>query len=509
MSLFDAPVPGSPITTSGTFRPVLTLQDANTVFSGPTTGDADTPSFRSLQQSDLPGLNGVASFLRDGGQVVWLQNYDYTGSAANYVILGNQYSSPQTNFTLAAAHATLDRIDLIVVTTSSTLTVITGTPSSNPSEPSYDPQTQLPLAFILVTHNTSQPPCASIETVYFDDSGTPGEWAATASSGSINVGSTTNPKSPSTKCIEATLITTDESISLIPLNPVSIASATQFNFYVRSKRPWSGGSLSIQIAMSTGEPTTFIMVQDGSFGFDSRNITTYQQISIPISSFNIPAGLLVGGIKFFITPAAISMGFYLADITIATNCITPVTPPSGATPGIDSVLAVGQALTADRNISLNGNFLSISSGVGNNNGIFLVSALGSEASKIAADNDIGHSLGEFIANINDGYNFDIDATNGTNEVQIYGDAVANSIIYTADLHTFVGANNSILTMLDSGAAQLNQYGSGTFTGTPTSNLSSDASGNVIEVQGASGSFTAQSGEVITVTNGIITDIAPP
>lgn len=47
-------VSGSPVTTSGTFAVTLATQTANTVFAGPTTGGAATPTFRALVKADLP-----------------------------------------------------------------------------------------------------------------------------------------------------------------------------------------------------------------------------------------------------------------------------------------------------------------------------------------------------------------------------------------------------------------------------------------------------------------------
>lgn len=47
-------VSGSPVTTSGTLTGSFATQSANTVFSGPTTGGAATPTFRSLVATDIP-----------------------------------------------------------------------------------------------------------------------------------------------------------------------------------------------------------------------------------------------------------------------------------------------------------------------------------------------------------------------------------------------------------------------------------------------------------------------
>lgn len=54
-------VSGSPITTSGTLAVTLTNETANTVFAGPTTGGATTPTFRALVTADLPAGTGTVT----------------------------------------------------------------------------------------------------------------------------------------------------------------------------------------------------------------------------------------------------------------------------------------------------------------------------------------------------------------------------------------------------------------------------------------------------------------
>lgn len=52
-------VSGSPITTSGTLAVTLATQTANTIFGGPTSGGAATPTFRALVASDIPTLTSA------------------------------------------------------------------------------------------------------------------------------------------------------------------------------------------------------------------------------------------------------------------------------------------------------------------------------------------------------------------------------------------------------------------------------------------------------------------
>lgn len=90
------------------------------------------------------------------------------------------------------------------------------------------------------------------------------------------------------------------------------------------------------------------------------------------------------------------------------------------------------------------------------------------------------------------YNDSTDATNPT------ATDPANRIFQIGN-GTADNARSNAMTVLGSGATQLNKYGSGTFTGTPTYNLSVDATGHLIETTpGISSQWTD------TLTNGAIT-----
>lgn len=54
-------VSGSPVTTTGTLTGTLATQSANLIFSGPTTGSAAAPTFRTLVAADIPLLNTFTS----------------------------------------------------------------------------------------------------------------------------------------------------------------------------------------------------------------------------------------------------------------------------------------------------------------------------------------------------------------------------------------------------------------------------------------------------------------
>lgn len=75
-----------------------------------------------------------------------------------------------------------------------------------------------------------------------------------------------------------------------------------------------------------------------------------------------------------------------------------------------------------------------------------------------------------------------------------------AVIHTGKYQITLRENNSnrleVLTLRGTGAAQLDQYGDGNFTGTATYNLAVDASGNVIEVAGGGGGPLVYVGKIV-------------
>ncbi len=75
-------VSGSPVTVTGTLTGTLATQSANLVWSGPTTGSAATPTFRSLVGADLPNpaastLGGIESLAAVSHQ--WINTISTSG----------------------------------------------------------------------------------------------------------------------------------------------------------------------------------------------------------------------------------------------------------------------------------------------------------------------------------------------------------------------------------------------------------------------------------------------
>lgn len=284
-----------------------------------------TGGFTSIVTPPTPSQD---SFLVSGGQITWTSNYNFTVSAATYYINGTLYSSSETNITLDAADAD-DRIDAIVVNTSSAVAIVKGTAAATPSEPDIDLFTQLKLGLVLVPTGSTEP-VVSNELIYADDAGGPTEWNWTTGGSGFNVASTNNPRS-GTKDIEGTTVANGAyAQGERPTGTYDPNAASLLVLYIRSKATWANGrALSISLRLSgviVGSAVT--ISKSGTFGFNSATVGAYQIVAIPTSSFAITAGNLINQIR--VTAVGAGHGFYLDDFVFQVDGASQQ-PPGGMT----------------------------------------------------------------------------------------------------------------------------------------------------------------------------------
>lgn len=115
-------VSGSPITTSGTLAVTLATQSANTVFAGPSTGSATTPTFRALVTADLPAGTGTVTSVDISGGTTGLTASGGPITASGTITLGGTLglTNGGTNAALTASAGG------IVFSTASALSVLVG-----------------------------------------------------------------------------------------------------------------------------------------------------------------------------------------------------------------------------------------------------------------------------------------------------------------------------------------------------------------------------------------------
>lgn len=253
----------------------------------------------------------VQDGLNSGGIVTWVSGYTYDVSTAQYVINRVSYSAPYTQVTLDNSDPTDDRIDVIVAQTDETIDVITGTPADDPQQPSYDPATQLPLAFILVTAGSTQP-TVSQDYIYLNDA----EWTTLSSTARINAASTTNPFSP-TLDVEGTLVQNGDNIRFTAVTPPTISDFNVVNLKIFSKATWANTSqIQLQFLGGGGSPIGVpVVLANNSYGFSSTQTSSYQNVTIPLSDF----GALSSVTAFLMTVSTINgntIGFYIDNIQL-------------------------------------------------------------------------------------------------------------------------------------------------------------------------------------------------
>lgn len=250
-----------------------------------------------------------------GCTVTWLQNYDYEVAESVYYILGTRYESEKDTVTLAAAHATLNRIDVFVLNTSSAGAAVTGTPSVTPEQPDVDVATQLQISFALVNANTTEPTITN-EWIYREDLGQPTEWDFTTAAGSVNLASTNFPYA-GTKDIEGTNVPNGVTIQAgVPTTP-TYGNYDALVFKIRSKGNWGNNrSISVNFRSSmVNKRSQSAIITTGQYGFNSATTGAYQNITIPLSVFGDLAQC-----NYIVFTTAYSgggtIGFYIDDIQL-------------------------------------------------------------------------------------------------------------------------------------------------------------------------------------------------
>lgn len=279
--------------------------------------DAATKNYVDAQIAAISNQSSGFTGVITGCGVVWTGSLNFTVAAGTYAINGTSYSIAQTNLTLSAADGTNDRFDVVAVNTSSAAVVILGTPANPALIPTVDPATQLYLTAISVPANATTPGNITSTILYAENAGSPTEWTASSSGTTWALGSTNNPHA-GTKDIEATSLTAAAYAQLQkPSGTFDLSTVNSLVFYIRSKATWnSNRSLTIEFLNAGALVGNALTFREGSFGFVSSNTTSYQQIVIPISSFNV-GNTSTNQIRFISAGSGGSaIGFYLDDVSL-------------------------------------------------------------------------------------------------------------------------------------------------------------------------------------------------
>lgn len=281
---------------------------------------AETALSEMLDLLANSGGGETGSRILSGGEVAWISAFTYTVSAAVYYINGALHSSLEQTISLAAADPTNGRIDVLALDDTGTLVKIAGTPSPTPSEPDIDPATQLQLTWVSVPAAATAPPTATgAENVYLENA----EWVSSiVGTAAFNAASTSEPRT-GTKAIAGTAVGGNASAVLLTRSAdLARDSFISITFYIKSKSAsWGTGRLRVYFQNSNGQRVgNIVTINNGAFGFSTSNVTTYQQVTIPLTTLAIPAGTQLRKLAIGATGSTFSLR--IDDITMQ---------PSGST----------------------------------------------------------------------------------------------------------------------------------------------------------------------------------
>ncbi len=261
---------------------------------------------KSTSQLINDGENGIHPFI-DSSEVInsvsELTDVSavWTGSGLSFDVIANRYpvnltweTSLADEITLDAAHATLDRIDLIVaiapipqgVGQNGSVGFITGTPASANLvvPPDFNPALVYPIKIVLVEALATVPANTSNETIYDENLGIPTEWDFTSNTGSI-VNSTNDPHS-GTNSIEGTNTTYGATMTFTRSGSINTALIDSFDFWIKLKESIGNEYFTFQFFNSNS--TSIGIYQLNNHLLEIPESLDWQRVVIPMTDLELP-----------------------------------------------------------------------------------------------------------------------------------------------------------------------------------------------------------------------------
>ncbi len=305
--------------------------------SNPLTANVNLSQFENAILQLTDGLfvpQTIKTGLAYGGLVTWYSGYTYEISPAGYYIDSKFYSTPSYTvangnpIVLADPDATFNRLDVFYVGTASTVNVLSGTPSSNPSKPSVD-SNQIELSFALVEVGTTAATIFS-QQIYLNNTGEPNEWSATTNAPArINVDSSSVKPIIGARNVEATnSLGLDKVLFTNAGFEFLTASYTVLTFNIQPKTVLPADVYRARLRMWFGSNTSVIgnevNLNHGSFGFNFLS-TTVQTISIPLSTFGLNSASYINDLTIMNNSKGTTpLGYYIGNVRLQG---VPVTEP--------------------------------------------------------------------------------------------------------------------------------------------------------------------------------------
>lgn len=278
----------------------------------------DVPFVRQSALDSMNLANGppnISNRIISGGIVTYSgSGLTYYVSSATYVIGGTLYTSPDTTITLNAADATNPRIDLFAVDTLGRAVKITGTAASTPLTPQSDPASQLPLTTGITLAPGATTPSGTSSTLVYDENT---EWT-TGGTATTDYNNTAHPYHGSK----------DAYVSNYAKNSTLTFSGTTQSVngqILRSFIYLVNANYSFQFRFYNGTTAVTNTLTLNGFGFNPTLYGSYQNVSIPLSSFTW-SGSAFDKLVITMTGSGSHGTFYVDYISLENG--TSVIPPA-------------------------------------------------------------------------------------------------------------------------------------------------------------------------------------
>lgn len=284
------------------------------------------------------GGGSVSNGLLQPGYVTWSgSGLTFDVTAGSFVIDGTQYTGNAGSITLDPADPTFPRFDVIGWDTTGAVIKVTGTAGMNPAIPQVDPSYQIGLTVINIPAGATVPGGITQDVIYDENNE---DWTGAVSGITVNLDNTTNPYHLTKSADAGTWSPAPKTLTFT--NDTGYIDANDYGIlklFISLKESIAAvGNIRVSF-LNDGDAVSNIVSLGGGVGFNKSIADTYQNISVPLSSF-IFTSTVFNQVR--ITFAGSGDGAYIDYIQLQGG----ITPPS--------IAGVYQDTTYSRNDSLFG-----------------------------------------------------------------------------------------------------------------------------------------------------------
>lgn len=276
-----------------------------------------------------------------GGIVTHDSGYTYSVTACDYIINSGRYHSNSGSIVLDSSFGGQPRFDVIAVDSTGSIVKITGVPASNPTVPQIDAGNQLALATILIPSGGSGVDPSITKLLIYDEHNTPPEWNPVGSPPGLYADSTY----PQVGAVAIKFPLTIDGRMVFTGSNTQVSAYNNLRFNLRLQAAIDRRDVNIVLYNSANSATSNRVAVTAAHGLVKTTVGSYQNITVPLSSFSITGNEFNQIVIEFTTNAARPVTVYLDNIFLQGG----IAPPNPTTnyvssvfkkPGTDSVFYV-------------------------------------------------------------------------------------------------------------------------------------------------------------------------